>query len=175
MKKFYLKQKAFSLTDRYKVFDENQNVAFHCEGHFLSFTHRMDFFETTANHHLFTIKKQLFTFLPVYHLTDASGKTVATVKKRFTLLKHKLEIESDFGQYVIEGDYFAHTFTISAGGGPVVDVRKKWLSWGDSYEIEITTESNIDFFVALVVMIDDCLHDNTKQSSTPGIHIGSRR
>ncbi len=173
VQKFYLKQKVFSFTDRYKVYDENQNVAYHCEGHFLSFTHRMDFFETAANRHLFTIKKRLFTFLPVYLLTDASGKTVAIVRKRFTLLKHKLEIESDYGHYTIEGDYFAHTFTIFADGGPLVDVRKKWLSWGDSYEIEITSDNNVGFFVALVVMIDNCLHDNSQQSS--GIHIGAGR
>jgi uncharacterized protein YxjI len=175
MKKYYLKQKVFSFTDKYKVFDENQNVIFHCEGRFMSFSHRMDFFATVENRHLFTIKRQIFSFLPVYHLTDPNGKEVATVRKRFTFLKQKLDIESDFGAYTIEGDFLSHLFSIQAGGTPVVDFQKKWLSWGDSYEISIYAEQNIDFLVALVVMIDDCLHDNEGRRSGVSIGFGSHR
>ncbi|MCK7479097.1 MAG: hypothetical protein M0C28_18330 [Candidatus Moduliflexus flocculans] len=32
MKTFYLKQKVFSFTDKYKVYGEKQNVVYHCEG-----------------------------------------------------------------------------------------------------------------------------------------------
>jgi len=174
MKTYYLKQKVFSFTDKYKIYDENQNVVFHCEGRFMSFTHRMDFFASAENRHLFTIKRQVFSFLPVYHLTTPDGHEIATVRKRFTVLKQKLDIESVHGQYTIEGDFFAHVFSISSGTTPVVEFQKKWLSWGDSYEIAIHAEENVEFFVALVVMIDDCLHDNEGKHSGVGIRIGGR-
>ncbi len=174
MKTFYLKQKVFSFTDKYKVYDEKQNVVYHCEGRLLSFSHRMDLFETATNKPLFTIKRQVFSFLPVYHLSTPDGREVATVRKRFTLLKQKLDIDSSFGQYTIEGDFFAHDFTIASETANVVEFRKKWLSWGDSYEIVVHAEQNVEFFVALVVMIDDCLHDNEGKSGS-GIHIGGSR
>ncbi|MCK7479096.1 MAG: hypothetical protein M0C28_18325 [Candidatus Moduliflexus flocculans] len=64
----------------------------------------------------------------------------------------------------------AYDFSISSGTTSVVDFHKKWLSWGDSYEIAIHADQNIEFFIALVVMIDDCLHDNEGESN--GIHVG---
>jgi uncharacterized protein YxjI len=170
MQQFYLKQKVFSFTDRYKVYDANQNVVYHCEGHFMSFSHRMDFFATASKKLLFTIRKQIFSLLPVYHLTSADGKEVATVRKRFTLLKQKLDIESIYGNYTIEGDFLAHAFTILSGDSQVVDFQKKWLSWGDSYEIAVHSDQNQEFFVALVVMIDDCLHNDKGQGS--GVTVG---
>jgi uncharacterized protein YxjI len=96
-------------------------------------------------------------------LSDATGKEVATIKKRFTLFHHKLDILSDFGDFVIDGDLFAHRFSITSNGKIVVDFSKKWVSWGDSYEISIFPEEHVDFYLALVIMIDNCLHDSSRQ------------
>ena len=159
MKKLYLKQKVFSFTDRYKIFDENQKVLYHCEGQFFSFSHKMDLFDTGRNKLLFTLRKKIFSLLPTYHLTDPQGVEVATIHKRFTILKHKLDIESKFGEFSIDGDFLGHTFTVTANGQTVVNFQKKWISWGDSYEISIYPEENLEFYVALVIMIDNCLHD----------------
>lgn len=171
MKTFYLKQKVFSIGDRYKVYDANQKVVFHCVGKVFSFTHRMDFFDTATDKQLFTIKRQLFSLLPVYRLTLPDESEVATVRKRFTVFSQKLDIESQYGAFTIEGDFFAHQFRIVSGDDTIVEFKKAWLSWGDSYEIAVLNEEKAAFFVALVVMIDDCLHDE-KSRSGGSVHIG---
>jgi uncharacterized protein YxjI len=163
MKKFYLKQKVFAFTDRYKIYDENQKIVYHCEGAFFSFSHKMELLNTATQQLLFTLKRQIFAWLPTYHLTDGTGKEVATIKKRFTLFHHKLDIFSDFGDFIIDGDLFAHRFSITANGKIVVDFSKKWVSWGDSYEISIFPEEHVEFYLALVIMIDNCLHDSAHQ------------
>jgi len=165
MKTFYLKQKLFSFKDKYKVFDESQNVVYHCEGHFFSCTRQKDFYETAFNQHLFSLKRKVFSFLPTYFLSNMKGEIVATIKKQFTFLKHKIDISSSYGDFSIEGNVFAYDFTIISNGEAVVDFHKKWLSWGDSYEISIYDEKNIPFFLALVIMIDDCFHSNQGNSS----------
>ncbi|MDD3126986.1 MAG: LURP-one-related family protein, partial [Candidatus Izemoplasmatales bacterium] len=144
----------------YKIFDEQQNIVFHCESKFLSITHKMKLFETKTNSHLYTISRKLFTLLPNYYLVDAQGKQVARIRKRFTLFHHKIDIFSSFGDYSIEGDFMAHDFSITKDGQMVADFHKKWISWGDSYEITIYPEEQIGFYLALVIMIDNCLHDN---------------
>jgi len=171
MKHFYLKQKVFSFADRYKVFDENQKIVYHCDGTLFSFSHKMSLIETATGKLLYTLKRQIFSFLPTYHLTDPNSKEVATIKKRISLFHHRLDIESDFGQFMIDGDVFAHRFSISANGQTVVDFAKKWVSWGDSYEIAVYPEDHIDFFIALVIMIDNCLHDNEHRGQV-GFNIG---
>jgi len=160
MKKLYLKQKIFSFADRYKVFDEKQKVLFHCEGKLFSFSHRIDILDSEKNKNIFTLRRKLFSFLPHYVLTTPEGEEVAHIHKRFTFLHPKIDIDSKFGNFSIDGDIFAHNFSIQQDGKIVVDFTKKWISWGDSYEITIHPEEQTGFYVALVIMIDNCLHDN---------------
>jgi uncharacterized protein YxjI len=160
MVKLYLKQKFFSFADRYKVFDEKQKVVFHCEGKMFSFSHRVDIYDTEKDTMLFTLRRKLFTLMPRFTLTNPAGEEVALIKKRFTVFSHKLDITSKFGDLRIDGDIFAHSFSIVQNEKIVVDFTKKWISWGDSYEITVYPEENLGFYVALVIMIDSCLHDN---------------
>ena len=38
-------------------------------------------------------------------------------------------------------------------------IDKKWLSWGDSYCLTVQDDSNAAFFVAIVIAIDNCIHN----------------
>lgn len=169
MIQYYLKQKVFSLRDRYKIFDLNQNELFHVEGKLFSFVHKKDFYENQGNLHLFTLTRRLFRLLPVYDLSSPEGEMLATIRKRFTVFVKKLDITGRFGDYTIEGDIFAHNFQVIQNGKVIVDVQKKWISWGDTYEISIFEEEHKEFLLALVIMIDDCMHERNGQGH---IHIG---
>ena len=163
MKRFYIKQKIFAITDRYKVFDETQTIVYHIESKFLSITHKMEFYRTKDSTHLYSLRKQLFTLLPKYYVSTPDGEDIATVVKKFTILHHKLEISSKMGNFTMEGDFLAHDFSVSQDGKSVLDFHKKWLSFGDAYEITIYDENNIEFLLALVILIDDCLHDEKRR------------
>jgi len=163
MKRFYIKQKIFAITDRYKVFDESQTIVYHIESKFLSITHKMEFYRTNDSTHLYTLRRQLFTLLPKYFVSTPDGEDIATVSKKFTILHHKLEISSKLGNYTMEGDFLAHDFSVSQDGKSVLDFHKKWLSFGDAYEITIYDEEKIEFLLALVILIDDCLHDENRR------------
>lgn len=160
MVKLYLKQKFFSFADRYKVFDEKQKVLYHCEGKMFSFSHRIDIFETAGTKLLYTLRRRPFAFMATYLLTDPQGNEVAQIRRRFTMFKPKLDITSKFGNFTLDGDVFAHSFSITQDGKIVVDFTKKWVSWGDSYEITVHPEENVGFYVSMVILIDNCLHDN---------------
>ena len=163
MKRFYIKQKIFAITDRYKVFDETQTIVYHIESKFLSLTHKMDFYRTNDSKHLYTLRRQLLTLLPKYFVSTPEGEDVAIVSKKFTLLHHKLEIESKMGHFTMEGDFLAHDFSVSQDGKAALDFHKKWLSFGDAYEITIYDDDKVEFLLALVILIDDCLHDENKR------------
>jgi uncharacterized protein YxjI len=102
--------------------------------------------------------------MPRYVLLDKSGLQVAVIKKRLSFLKQKLDIESTFGEMHLEGNVWIHDFNLSIVERHVLDVHKKFISWGDTYEINIYDEENIPFYIALVVMIDDCLHNKTRRN-----------
>ncbi len=162
MVSFYMKQKVFSLTDRYKFFDEDKRVRYHCIGKFLSLSRTKKLYDTNANKHLYTLKRKVFSFLPTYFLLEAGGKQVAKIRKRLSFLKQKLDVSSADGDMLIEGNVWAHDFHVSSNNRHVLDVHKKLIAWGDTYEINIHDEAKAPFYLGLVVMIDDCLH-NRKQ------------
>jgi len=163
MKKYYIKQKIFAITDRYKVLDENQVVQYHIESKFFSISHKMNFFRTSDNKHLYELRRQIFTLLPKYFIATPSGEDVATVYKRLALLKHKLDITSTLGDFTMTGDFFAHDFSVELNGATMLDFHKKWISFGDVYEITIYDETKTDFVLALVILIDDGLHDENRK------------
>lgn len=169
MKKFYLKQKVFSFKDRFKIFDDNQNVAFYCKGKFFSISRKKDFFKADGDVLLFTLKRKVFSFLPKYFILNAQGETIATVKKHFTFMKAKLSIESTIGNFTIQGDVWAHNFTIAMNNESVVTVQKKWISWGDTYEISVFDDRSTALYLAMVIVIDDCLHSNRQRG---GLTVG---
>ncbi len=164
MKNFYMKQKVFSFRDRYKVFDQEQNVIYHCEGKMFSISRRMKFLETSTETVLFNFRRKIFSFLAKYYLSDPEGKEIAVVKRKFSFLKPKVEIESELGNITLEGDYFAHNFTLFEDGVELANVQKKWISWGDSYVITIHDDSKVVFLLAIIILIDSIFHENHNQN-----------
>ncbi|TVP84590.1 MAG: hypothetical protein EA375_06260 [Acholeplasmataceae bacterium] len=171
MKSFYLKQKVFALRDRYKIYDEKQTPIYHCEGKMFALRPKVDLVRTADNARLFTLKRRMFKVMPSFFLYDAEDRKVATIRRRFSFFRPKIDIESDYGEFVAEGDFYAHQFSVSMGATPAIDVRKKYLSWGDSYEITIYLDEHEAFLLALTVMIDQMLHNKTRS----GFRIGPGR
>lgn len=63
----------------------------------------------------------------------------------------------------------AHDYQITQGGQEIVSISKEWMTWGDSYELDIADPE--DEIVALsVVLAIDCV---TESSSGAGVTISS--
>ena len=165
MKHFYMKQKVFSFRDRYKIYDENQNVVFHCVGKVLSLSARMSFMDTSTDQELFLFRKKVLSFMPTYYIYDPFEKQIAVIKRRIAFMKAKLDIDSEYGQYRIEGNYFQLNFSIFEGEKEVANVQKKWISWGDSYEITIFEDEKYKYLTALVVVIDRIFHEQKSHNT----------
>eukprot|EP01132_Coremiostelium_polycephalum_P002470 gene2470-3056_t len=90
---------------------------------------------------------------------EQDGVRVALIKEK-QLFKPKLEITSEkFGDYTVEGKVLGHSFQILNDGLPIGSVSKKWLAWGDTYELDILDSFDYTFFTALVLAIDNCIHE----------------
>ncbi|MGI6710870.1 MAG: LURP-one-related/scramblase family protein [Bacilli bacterium] len=160
MKRYFLKQGVFQIKDKYKVYNENKEVLYNMISKLFSLSGKTKIIETATNRHIYTLNKKIFRILPVYYLKDPSGKRIAKIKKRISILTQKMTIESIYGDFKIRGDIYAYTFEIFKGEEQVVAVRKKVISFGDTYEIAIFDEEMAEFYVALVLMLDKMFHDN---------------
>ncbi len=164
MQKFYIRQKILSFVDKYNVYNEKMELMYFAKSDFFTLAAKLHLYRAGLDQEIYLIKKRLFTFLPKYDLYK-DNKIVATIKKKFTFLIQALHIESEYGNFDIIGDFLNHNYSISKNNQEVCKLKKVWLTIGDSYEILIEDDENIDFYIALVILIDNCLHNGSSTNS----------
>lgn len=153
----YIKQKMFSWTDRYKVYDENENLYFDVDSEFMTMTPKIHLMDLSGRE-LFYIHRKFTFFVAEYEIFKGEH-LCATINQEFRFFKPKLNVSSDYGEFEIEGDFLGMDYTISCNGEQIGSVHKKWMSWSDCYELEIPNSENAAFFCAMVIAIDNCLHN----------------
>lgn len=158
--KLYIKQKVFSIGDKYNVYDANENLVFKIQGEIFTLTSKMHLLDTMERE-LFFIRKRITLFLANYEIYQNNMLT-ATVCQEWSFFRPKLRVDSAYGSYQIQGDFLSLDFQIIKDGLYLGSVSKKWLSWGDSYELDIPNTEDAAFVVALVVAIDNCIHNENK-------------
>ena len=159
--KLYIKQKVFSWNDRFTVKDEYGNDRYWVEGELFSFGKKLHVYDMTGREVAF-IKQELWSWAPRYHVF-CGGREVAEIKREFTLLFPKYSIEG-LG-WEINGSFMAHEYAITKSGYPIVTISKEWMTWGDSYELNISNPQ--DEIVALAVVLTiDCVMASQSSVST---------
>ncbi|MFI3168122.1 MAG: LURP-one-related family protein [Bacillota bacterium] len=153
--KLYIKQKIFSIGDKYDIYDQNQNAVYSAWGEVFALGNKLHLCDASGKEVVF-IKQRLLTLLPKFELI-VNGELFATINKKFTFFYKKIEVESPYGNITIDGSFWDHDYSISVDGKLFGSVHKVWMTWGDSYELDINTEDHPEFFVALVLAIDSIL------------------
>lgn len=158
--KLYIKQKVFSLGDKYNILDENENLVYKVNSQLFAIAAKLQLMDG-HDRELYYIKRKLTLFLAKYEIYQ-NGELYAVVSQRMAFLKSRIDVDSKYGQYEIDGNIINREYIIRKNGNLLGKVHKKWLSWGDSYELEIIDPDNASFFCALVVAIDNCIHNENK-------------
>lgn len=156
----YIKQRVFSIGDKYDVYDQNNNVIFDVKSKVFSIGAKIQLCNTNGQE-LYYIQQKLTLFLKRYEIYRGN-QLCARVQQEFRFFKPKLTIESDNGNYDISGSLWDLDFEITSHGNLVGSVHKKWLSWGDAYELYIPDGTDYAFFASLVIAIDNCIHNENK-------------
>lgn len=159
--RLYIKQKVWSFKDRFTIKDDVERDMYYVEGELLSFAKKLRLYNQQNEEQLF-IEQKLWRFMPEFDLYE-DGQLVATVKKDFALFNNNYTITGP--DWYIEGSVMAHDYVIKDGSNNVIaDINKKWLSWGDTYEINIHDEESVSVLLGIVVVIDAVI----AQSNPPG-------
>jgi len=158
--KLYIKQRIFSIGDKYDVYDEMQNVVYTVQGQVFSIGAKISIFDR-AGQEIYFIKQRI-TFLLAHYELYKNNQLVADVRSEFALFRPRLSVTSGYGNFSMVGDIFSMDFEILKDGVPVGRISKQWLTWGDTYELDIYNNFDPDFFAALVITIDNCMHNGDK-------------
>ncbi|SHG61989.1 LURP-one-related/scramblase family protein [Ornithinibacillus halophilus] len=160
MKQLFIKQKVFSIGEKFTVKDQDENDAYYVEGSFLKFPKTFSIMDTTGNE-IAKITKKILSFLPKFFV-EVNGQEVLTIKKEFSFFKARYSI--DAAGIEVNGNWWDMNFEVVQHGEVVGSVNKEWFSWGDSYKLEIINEDMEEVMLALVVAID-CVKDDESNAA----------
>uniref|UniRef100_A0AC35FZM9 LURP-one-related family protein n=1 Tax=Panagrolaimus sp. PS1159 TaxID=55785 RepID=A0AC35FZM9_9BILA len=157
-RKYKIREKIFSLRDNFQIKDEFDVIAYTVRSKLLTIGDKLTL-ESPEGIPLVRIEQEVMHLLAHYNIISAiNDQTLATLKQKWTWLKHKCEITSVFGLYELTGNIIAYEFVITKNGEVVATVSKKWFSWTDSYGVEVVETEDHAFIMALVIVVDQIYH-----------------
>ena len=136
MKKLYIKQKVFSIGEKFTVVDEDQRLHYSVKGSFMK--------------------------IPKFFV-EINGKEAIEISKQLSFFKAKDSISAE--DVTVDGNWWDMDFDVSRKGRKIAEINKRWISWGDTYEITILDESLEELIISLVIAIDCVKEDEAAASS----------
>ena len=150
--RLYMKQKMISITQGFNIMDENGSPVFKVKGELLTIGRKLHLLDLEGNELAF-IRQKLLTILPKMYIYQ-NGQEIAIVKRELTLLRPRFVIEGL--DWVIQGDYLAHDYSILVGNHPICRIHKVWLALGDCFEIDVDESVDLIPVIAVILAIDYC-------------------
>ncbi len=144
--KMILKQRLLTWFDKYRIYDENDNVIFQVEGK-PDWGHKLQVYDPNGDY-LGEIRQELFHLQDTFDIYIGKEK-VGKIKKKLSLLTPKFDI--DYNGWEVDGKWMEWNYTIKSGGDTVATVKQELLHVGDTYAI--TVENDEDALMALMVVL----------------------
>ena len=151
--KFYIKQRVFTIGDKFNVYDESGNERYYVEGEVFTFGKKLHLCALNGEE-LAYIEQHLFTFLPKYSVYVNEAE-IAEVVKEFTFFNNSYSVNG-LG-WKVDGDFLDHDYTVESDGRIIASVAKEWFTWGDAYSINIADGIDQIPALAVVLVIDACI------------------
>ena len=141
--------------------NEAQQDQYFIEGSFLQIPKTFTIFDAQRAE-VAVITKKMFSFLPKFYV-EMDGRELLTIKKEISFFKARYSI--DGAGIEVRGNWWDMNFEILHQGETIGRVNKKWLSWGDSYEVHVLNDAYETIVIAIVVAID-CVKDDQQAAAS---------
>ena len=151
--KLYIKQKVFSWGDKFFVKDEDGNDLYYVKGEIFSLGKKLHIYGSNGDEAAF-IRQKLIAFLPRFFV-DIDGREVCQIVKELTLFRPRYRIEGL--SWRLNGDYWAHEYSLTDNERQIMRLSKKWLAWGDTYELDIADPQNELICLCVALAVDAAL------------------
>jgi len=154
--KLYIKQKVFSFTDRFAIKHEDGTDAYFAVGRFFTIGKHLEVFEgaNTDAVPAARIQQRLMSLTTRFGI-EVRDNHVADMVRKFTMFSNDYRLEGL--PWHLEGDFFAHEYALMDGGNVIMQLSRKWFTWGDSYELDIADDKDPLLCLCIALAVDCCL------------------
>ncbi len=103
-----IKQRVFSWTDTYDIYDEWNNPKYFVKAEFFSLTHQLHVYDNN-DREIGIIHQKMFTLLPTFEI-EVDGEIRGVIKKKFSFFHPQYEI--DYRGWHVEGDFLGWDYDV---------------------------------------------------------------
>ena len=155
----YIRQRIFSWTDSYDVYDETGEARYEVRAEFFSLGHQIHVYDKRTGQEVGSIREKLLRFLPTFEIV-IGGRLQGTVRKELTFLRPRYRV--DYRGWAVEGDLLGWDYRVTQGGQVVMAISKELLSWSDTYVLRYDNPADEMPGLLLVLAIDaaNCSRDD---------------
>lgn len=156
--KLLIKQRVFSWTDTYDVYDDNENVKYGVKAEFFTLGHKIYVYDC-SNHEVGAINQKLLSLFPVFEVI-IDGRKIGMIQKKFSVFRPRYEI--DYNGWQIEGDFLGWDYQVERNGYGICHISKEPFHWGDTYVLDFQKQEDEVLLLLLVLAIDaaNCTDNN---------------
>lgn len=147
----YIRQRIFSWTDRYDVYDGNGNARYEVRTEFFSFGHQIHVYDKRTGAEVGAIHEKFLTLLPRFGIV-VNGQHQGTVWKEFTFFRPRYHV--DFRNWEVQGDFMGWDYRVRAGAKQIMSISKEIFNWTDAYVLRYDDPANELPGLLLVLAID---------------------
>jgi len=146
-----IKQRIFSWTDSYDVYDETGEARYEVAAEFFTFGHQIHVYDKRSGRELGSIHEKLFSFLPTFEIV-IDGRTVGIIRKEFSFFTPRYQV--DYRGWNVEGDLMGWDYRVMQGDMEVMTITKEIFNWSDTYVLSYNNPANEMPGLLLVIAID---------------------
>jgi uncharacterized protein YxjI len=148
--KLYIKQRVFSWLNRFYVKDEYNSDKYYAKGELTLLLKRLNIYNMDGRQ-IANIKQEFRFFMPSLIIL-IEGREICRIVKKFQFFRNDYYVEGL--PWELEGDFWAHEYSMYEGGRTLMSLSKKWFTWGDSYELHIEDSKNELICLCIALAID---------------------
>jgi len=160
--KLYVNEKLFSFHRKFYIKDEMNRDVYEISSKVFSLGDKTTIHDINGNKVAY-IEQELFHFMSHYNVY-VHDELVVKIAKKFKLFKNNYTLSNG---YRVEGNAFMLNYTIfDDKNNQVGSIKRKFLSIGDKYEIEISESADKEIVLAIIVAITNDVNRNQASSSS---------
>lgn len=130
--KLYIRQRLFSWTDSYDVYDETGRARYSVKTDFLAFGHQIHVFDVRTGQEVGSIHQKLLRLLPEFEIL-LGGRSAGSVRRQLTLLTPRYQV--DYRGWRVSGNILGWDYRVTEGENTVMTISKRILQLTDTYEL----------------------------------------
>lgn len=157
--RFQMKQRLFTIRDRFWIKDQNGRNAFSVTSKLIRVRDTLVFADASGRE-LYQVQQKLLRIRDTMEIETPAGKTAAKVHNALiTPLRDRWQINVPGGQdLTTQGNILNHEYKISRGRQVIAEVSKRWFRVRDTYGVQINDGEDAALIMAITVVIDMMAH-----------------